>query len=78
MAALHAEEQLKAGVKRPTGPDEAAVAAAAAATVAAQAMILEEKLLEEGKKENYPVFFHMLMLVGYRPCRCEPVLWAPA
>ncbi len=63
LTALYTEEQMKAGVKKPTGPDEAAVAATAAATVAAQLLVLEEKLLEEGKRENYPVFFHMLMLV---------------
>jgi hypothetical protein len=69
LAALHTEEQLKLGVKKPTGPDEAAVAAAAAATVAAQAMIMEEKLLEEGKRENYTIFFHMLMLASVAPLR---------
>ena len=70
LAALHTEEQLKAGVKkRDVTVDDAAVSATAAATVAAAELVKAEKLKDGGVAENYTVFFHMLMQV------CVEGLW---
>ena len=70
LAALYTEEQLLAGVKKPVGIDEAAVAAAAAASVAAAELVRAEKLKDDGKHENYTIFFHMLMQVRVCECVC--------